>query len=110
MIVDAVGAERFRAMQAAARDADLDAGIAAALALTSPEPSSPAVPYPGIVLTPRERDVLRLVASGRSNQDIADTLFLSVGTVKVHVTHILGKLGVKSRVAAADYAHRHDLA
>jgi len=37
-------------------------------------------------------------------------LFLSVGTVKVHVTHILAKLGVKSRAAATDYAHRHDLA
>ncbi len=109
MIVDAVGVERFEALQTVVRNADLDAEIAAALALTSPEPSR-AVPYPGIALTPRERDVLRLLASGQSNQDIADALFLSVGTVKVHVTHILAKLEVKSRAAAADYAHRHGLA
>ena len=51
-----------------------------------------------------------MLASGRSNQDIADALFLSLGTVKVHVTHILAKLGVKSRAAATDYAHRHGLA
>lgn len=41
----------------------------------------------GLGLTPRERDVLRLMTSGQSNQDIADALFVSVGTVKVHVTH-----------------------
>lgn len=81
-----------------------------ALAPTSREPSPSVPPQPGTALTPREREVLRLVASGRSNQDIADALFLSVGTVKVHVTHILAKLGVKSRAAAADHAHRHGLA
>jgi predicted ATPase/DNA-binding CsgD family transcriptional regulator len=109
MIMDAVGVERFRAMQAAARNADLDAGIAAALALTSRDPSSQAPLRSGPMLTPRERDVLKMVASGRSNQDIADALFLSVGTVKVHVTHILAKLDVTSRAAAADYAHRNGL-
>ena len=61
-------------------------------------------------LTPREREVLRLLASGTSNQAIADALFLSLGTVKVHVTRILAKLGVTSRSAATDYAHRHGLA
>lgn len=53
--------------------------------------------------------MLRLLASGRSNQEIADALFLSRGTVKVHVTHILAKLGVHTRSAATDYAHRHGL-
>jgi NarL family two-component system response regulator LiaR len=61
-------------------------------------------------LTQREREVLRMMASGKANQEIADALFVSLGTVKVHVTHILAKLGVKSRAAATDYAHRHDLA
>ena len=84
--------------------------VDAALALTRREPSSQAPPQPGTALTPRERDVLRMMAAGQSNQDIADALFLSLGTVKVHVTHILAKLGVKSRAAAADYAHRHGLA
>jgi DNA-binding NarL/FixJ family response regulator len=54
--------------------------------------------------------VLRLMAAGRSNRDIADELFLSLGTVKVHVTHILAKLGVSSRSAATDVAHRRGLA
>ncbi len=49
------------------------------------------------------------IASGRSNRAIADVPFLSLGTFKVHVTHVLAKLGVKSRSAATDYAHRHDL-
>ena len=110
MLVEAVGAERFAVMQSAVRTTDPAAGIAEALALTMREPSSPAPAHSGPALTPRERDVLRMLASGRSNQDIADALFVSVGTVKVHVTHLFAKLGVKSRAAAADYAHRHGLA
>lgn len=62
------------------------------------------------VLTRREREVLRLLARGDSNQQIADTLFISVRTVKAHVTSILAKLDLSSRSAAAAYAHRHDLA
>jgi len=85
-------------------------GSGAAFAQTGHEPPSQVSPQPGTALTPRERDVLRLMASGHSNQEIADALYLSVGTVKVHVTHILAKLGVKSRSAATDYAHRHGLA
>lgn len=84
--------------------------VDAALALTRHETSENAPSLAGPGLTPRERDVLRMMASGRSNQEIADALFVSVGTVKVHVTHILAKLGVKSRAAATDYAHRHGLA
>lgn len=61
------------------------------------------------LLTPREMDVLRLLTTGQSNQQIADALFLSPGTVKIHVSHILAKLGLSSRAAAADYAHRHHL-
>ena len=101
MLVDDVGAERFAAIQASVRNAELAVEIGAALALTRGETPKrePILPGPG--LTPRERDVLRMMASGRSNQEIADALFLSLGTVKVHVTHILAKLGVKSRAAAA---------
>lgn len=57
-------------------------------------------------LTPRELEVLRLVAAGRSNQQIADALFISRKTVSVHVSHILAKLGVSTRVEAAATAHR----
>jgi DNA-binding NarL/FixJ family response regulator len=52
------------------------------------------------VLTPRELDVLRLMAQGQTNQQIARSLFLSLGTVKKHVRSILVKLGVSDRVQA----------
>jgi len=57
-------------------------------------------------LTPREMEVLRLVAQGRSNREIADELFISVKTVSVHVSKILAKLGVSTRGEAAAVAHR----
>ncbi|MEV7965698.1 AAA family ATPase [Sphaerisporangium sp. NPDC088356] len=60
-------------------------------------------------LTPRELEVLRLVALGRSNRDIAGELFISAKTVSVHVSNILGKLGVSTRGEAAAAAHRLSL-
>jgi DNA-binding NarL/FixJ family response regulator len=60
-------------------------------------------------LTPREVDVLGLVAGGSSNREIADALFISVPTVKRHLTNILGKLGVSSRTDAAAFARAHGL-
>jgi DNA-binding NarL/FixJ family response regulator len=57
-------------------------------------------------LTDREIDVLRLVAEGRSNSQIATALFISPKTVSVHVSNILAKLGVSSRGEAAAVAHR----
>lgn len=57
-------------------------------------------------LTPREREVLAVLATGASNQAIADRLVLSTGTVKTHVKHVLAKLGVRSRAEAiARYVH-----
>jgi DNA-binding CsgD family transcriptional regulator len=56
-------------------------------------------------LTGRELEVLRLVAAGRSNRDIANELFISPKTASVHVSNILGKLGVTSRGEAAAQAH-----
>jgi predicted ATPase/DNA-binding CsgD family transcriptional regulator len=61
-------------------------------------------------LSPRERDVLRLIAQGCSNQEIADSLFVSLTTVKAHVRSILTKLDLSSRTAAAAFALNHDLA
>jgi DNA-binding NarL/FixJ family response regulator len=55
-------------------------------------------------LTPRELEVLRLLVAGRSNRQIAETLFISGKTASVHVTNILAKLGVHSRVEAAGRA------
>jgi DNA-binding CsgD family transcriptional regulator len=61
-------------------------------------------------LTSREREVMRLLAGGWSNQEIADTLFISRKTASVHVSNILGKLGVESRIEAAATAHRLGIA
>ena len=60
-------------------------------------------------LTPRERDVLRLVADGLQNPEIAETLCISTGTVKNHVHQILQKLGVPNRMKLIVWTHRHDL-
>ncbi|HEX3669174.1 MAG TPA: LuxR C-terminal-related transcriptional regulator [Acidimicrobiia bacterium] len=61
-------------------------------------------------LTPREVEVLRLVATGMTNRAIADELFLSEKTLARHVSNIFTKLGVSSRAAATAYAYQHDLA
>jgi len=62
-----------------------------------------------ISLTEREVEILKLVANGLSNQDIADTLFLSVWTVRTYVTGILSKLEVENRTQATLYALREGL-
>jgi len=61
-------------------------------------------------LTEREREVLALVAAGRSNGQIASALFISPKTASVHVSNILAKLGVTGRVEAASVAYRLGLA
>ncbi len=60
-------------------------------------------------LTPREREVLRLVAEGRTNGEIGSELFISTKTASVHVSNILAKLGVSSRTEAAAIALRRGL-
>jgi len=69
--------------------------------------ATPEFPVP--VLSGREREVLKLIADGCSNQEIADRLFLSLGTVKSYVRMILNKLSVDDRVQAAAKAVREDL-
>jgi DNA-binding CsgD family transcriptional regulator len=71
--------------------------------LASPASDGPGVPFG---LTAREQEVLRLVAAGRGNREIAGELFISPRTASVHVSNILGKLGVASRGEAAAVAHR----
>jgi DNA-binding CsgD family transcriptional regulator len=60
-------------------------------------------------LTAREREVLRLIAAGHSNREIASVLFIAPKTASVHVSNILGKLGAASRTEAAAIAHREGL-
>ncbi len=80
--------------------------------LSLQEPAEPAVTRPAedplvrFGLTEREREILALLAAGRSNPQIAEALFISPKTASVHVSNILAKLGVDSRVEAAAVAHR----
>ncbi|ONI84424.1 DNA-binding response regulator [Actinosynnema sp. ALI-1.44] len=71
--------------------------------------SSHAAPSRVDALTARETDVLRLIASGATNREIASRLFLSEGTVKNHISRILGRLGLRDRTQAAIYARDHGL-
>jgi DNA-binding CsgD family transcriptional regulator/tetratricopeptide (TPR) repeat protein len=90
-------------IRALARRARLDLTPPAAATAPAAGVSTPAAQ---LGLTPREVEVLALVAAGRSNRQIAQALFISPKTVGVHVSNILAKLGVAGRVEAAAIAHR----
>jgi len=80
--------------------------IAAGFALlNSVEPRSGRAPS-AQALTPRELEVTRLLAERLGNRAIANALVVSEGTVRAHVEHILGKLGLRSRAEIADWAHQ----
>jgi DNA-binding CsgD family transcriptional regulator len=72
-------------------------------------PHLPAAPSSLDDLSQREVEVLRLLIAGRSNRDIADTLYISLNTVATHVRNILTKTGTANRTEAAAYALRHGL-
>src|SRR4051812_18758971 len=74
--------------------------------VTTATPNSGDDPFDRLALTAREVEVLRLVAAGRSNGQIAEQLFISTKTVSVHVTNLMAKLGVTNRGGAAATAHR----
>ncbi|MEV5894929.1 response regulator transcription factor [Nonomuraea fuscirosea] len=71
--------------------------------------ATPPVRGHGLELTIRETEVLRLVALGRSNAEIAAELRITAGTVKIHVSRVLSKIGVRTRVQAAIHAYRSGL-
>lgn len=60
-------------------------------------------------LTNRETEILQLIAQGLSNQEIADECFITLKTVKTHVSNILSKLDVSDRTQATIYAFKHNL-
>jgi len=74
-----------------------------------PEAGAIRIPETGESLTQRETDVLRLLAEGRSNAEIGSALFIGDATVKTHVSRILQKIGVRDRIHAVVYAHRHGI-
>ena len=81
--------------------------LAAASAPPKPEPARSAPPPDG--LTQREAEILRLIAQGLTNTEIAERLFLSNHTIKTHINRIFAKTGSRDRVAAIGYAQRHGI-
>ena len=110
---DAGIAEISRAIHAAAaHQALLDPAVqerllAAATVATARLPPVAELPDE---LTPREAEVLRLIAHGMSNAEIAAALVVSEATVKSHINHLFAKIGARDRAQAVHYAYTHDLA
>jgi DNA-binding NarL/FixJ family response regulator len=95
-----------RAIKAAAQGQVQLAPEAAARLMREVRAPEPKSAQPAETLTERETDVLKLVAQGRANKEIAAELGIGEKTVKTHVSNLLGKLGVQSRTQAALYAAR----
>jgi DNA-binding NarL/FixJ family response regulator len=109
------GADQIRAAieRVAAGEAALDPAVqrhlVAAVAEGESEPTAPASELPD-GLTPREAEVLGLIAEGLSNAEIADRLVVSGATVKSHVNHLFAKIRARDRAQAVAYAYRNGLA
>jgi DNA-binding NarL/FixJ family response regulator len=107
LLKDADADEVAAAIRAARRgEVHLDPAIAGRLVRAL---RAPGTPQPGSELTGRERQVLRLVAAGKANKDIATELYISERTARTHVSSILTKLGMASRTQAALWAVREGL-
>lgn len=86
------------------------AGPASAAGPARSEPESAGGPGSGDDLSPREADVLRLIAAGHSNREIAKKLFVGEATVKSHINRIFTKTGCRDRAQAVQYAFTHGYA
>ena len=113
LVKDAPVEELVAAVRAAARgDAVLSPAITARVVeqlLAAPVPAAPSLPS-GEILTPREIELVRLVADGLSNLEIGERLHLSEPTIKTHMGHVLAKLGMRDRLQVAVWAHRSGIA
>ena len=110
---DATRAEIGRAvLAAAAGQAVLDPAVQQRLLLAAARAPAPQTDqdHDPDELTPRESDVLRLIAEGRSNREIARALYVSEATVKTHVNRIFAKTGSRDRTQAIRYAYTHGYA
>jgi len=90
--------------------AEIGRAVQAAAAPERPGAAAAAGEGPDDELTPREAEVLRLIASGQSNREIARTLFVSEATVKTHVNRIFAKTASRDRAQAIRYAYTHGYA
>ncbi|MEV0482921.1 response regulator transcription factor [Streptomyces sp. NPDC050508] len=106
LLKDAPRDELFTAVRAAAEGRTvLSPAVASRLVSAVRSPQAPG----NEPLSAREREVLVLVAKGTSNREIARELFISEATVKTHLTHLYGKLGVKDRAAAVAVAYERGI-
>ncbi|MBG0565576.1 response regulator [Actinoplanes aureus] len=106
LLKDAPREELFRAVRAAARGETVLSPSVATLLLARVRPRHPLTETQ---LSAREREVLALVAQGRTNRETAAALFISEATVKTHLLHIYAKLEVPDRASAVSAAHRRGL-
>ncbi len=111
LLKDAPAQKLVEAIQSAARgETFLQPSIAAKVVAEFNRQGRRPSPSPLVEpLTSREMDILRLLSEGLNNHEIADQLVITEGTVKNHVTNILGKLGVRDRTQAALRAHELNL-
>lgn len=103
---DAIG----RALRSAADGQGTIDATALARLVASAAPAPPVVVEPPDGLTPREVEVLALIAQGLSNREIARRLVVGEATIKTHVNHLFAKAGLRDRAQAVSYAYRHGLA
>jgi DNA-binding NarL/FixJ family response regulator len=112
VLKDASAEDLMRAVRAvAAGDGWLDPTVTGRVLAAYRTPATATLPANGIAeeLTARETDVLRLIGRGATNAEIADSLYVSEGTVKTHIGHVFAKLGLRDRAAAIVWAFDHGL-
>jgi DNA-binding NarL/FixJ family response regulator len=104
-----VAGARFVLIEGEVTPGDAETGLAAIDSFIEAQDLKPKVETAEGVLSTREAEVLRLMAEGRSNAQIAEALVISPNTVGRHVSNIFDKIGAANRTEAAAYAHQHGI-